>query len=329
VLPSLDELLDGVVGFSIPLTTPFRSTQIREGLLLHGPLGWGEFASFPEYDAETSARWLVAAIEAAWIGWPDSVRDTVAVNAIVPAVDAETAARMARESECTTVKVKVAEPGQSLDDDVARVSAVREALGDKGHVRVDANGAWTPEAAVEAIGELSQFDLEFVEQPCETLVQCAVLRRVTHVPIAIDDALRTAPDPHHVVGLTEAADVLVLKVPPLGGVRPALAVAETYGVPCVVSSALDTSVGLSAGLALAASLPELPFACGLGSGALLTADVTSDRLLPEKGQMSVRRPVVVDATASAVAMNRHGMGAWQERLTEAYARLTETPGGAR
>lgn len=326
-LPSLDELLDGAVGFSIPLSTRFRGTHVREGLLLDGPAGWGEFAPFPEYDAHTSARWLSATIEAAWVGWPAPVRNIVPVNAIVPAVDADLAARIATDSGCTTVKVKVAEAGQSLDDDVARVGAVRDAIGPSGSVRVDANGAWTPEAAVEALRALSEFDLEYAEQPCETLVQCAVLRRITDVPIAIDDALRTAPDPHHVVGLTEAADVLVLKVPPLGGVRPAMAVAEAYGLPCVVSSALDTSVGLSAGLALAASLPELPFACGLGSGLLLSADVTGDRLVPDHGTLAVRRPNVDPDAAAEVALNSQGMAAWKHRLAEAYSSLVGNGSG--
>jgi O-succinylbenzoate synthase len=320
-LPTLDELLDGVVGFSIPLSTPFRGTHVREGLVLRGPVGWGEFAPFPEYDAATSARWLSSAIEAAWIGWPEPVRDVVAVNAIVPAVEPDLAARLAADAGCTTVKVKVAQLGQSLDDDVARVGAVREAIGVSGRIRVDANGAWTPEAAVVALRALGEFDLEYAEQPCETLVQCAVLRRITDVPIAIDDALRSAPDPHHVVGLTEAADVLVLKVPPLGGVRPALAVAQTYGLPCVVSSALDTSIGLSAGLALAAALPELPFACGLGSGRLLSADVVADRLLPEGGELRVRRPAFDEAIASEVAMNPQGMAMWRSRLTDAFRAL--------
>lgn len=316
MLPSAGELLDGALGFSVPLTTTFRGTRLREGLLLRGPAGWAEFAPFPEYDAEESARWLAAAIEAAWIGWPDAVRDVVPVNAIVPAVDATQAAQLVAASRCTTAKVKVAEPGQSLDDDVARVAAVREVLGMDGRIRVDANGAWSTGEAAQAIATLAEFDLEYVEQPCATLVECAALRRMVDVRIAIDEGVRKAPDPHHVVGLGESADVLVLKVPPLGGVRPALAVAQTYGLPCVVSSALDTSVGLAAGLALAAALPELPFACGLGSGQLLAADVTADRLLPVDGQLRVR------GTTPAAALTTRVTGAWRERLAAAHVALT-------
>lgn len=320
MLPTVDELLDGAVGFAIPLVTPFRGTRVREGLLLHGPVGWAEFAPFPEYGADESARWLAAAIEAGWIGWPDSVRDMVAVNAIVPAVDADTARRLARESGCTTVKVKVAEPGQTIADDVARVAAVREALGTDGRVRVDANGAWSTVDAVAALRELAVLDLEYVEQPCATLPECAAVRLASGVAVAVDEGVRKAPDPRRVVGLREAADVLVLKVPPLGGVRPAMEVAKSYGLPCVVSSALDTSVGLSAGLALAASLPELPFACGLGSGRLLASDVTSDRLLSVGGLMRVRRSEP-DAV-STVDMAPSVMMQWAVRLRDAATSLT-------
>jgi O-succinylbenzoate synthase len=324
VLPTADELLDGALGFSIPLTTTFRGTQVRQGLLLRGPAGWAEFAPFPEYGPVESARWLSAAIEAAWIGWPDPVRDVVPVNAIVPAVPAEEAAEIVREASCSSVKVKVAEPGQTLDDDVARVAAVREALGPAGSIRVDANGAWTPDAARDALHELREYRLEYVEQPCSSLARCAALRLVVDVPVAIDEALRKAEDPHRVVGLREAADVLVLKVPPLGGVRPALAIAETYGLPCVVSSALDSSIGLAAGLALAASLPELPYACGLGSGRLLARDVTRDRLLPEDGQLRVRRPV--PDTPTAVAMTAEDLATWRRRLIAALTALTDPTG---
>jgi len=321
VLPSVDDLLDGAIGFAVPLTTTFRRTRVREGLLIHGPTGWGEFAPFPEYEPAECARWLSAAIEAAWIGWPDAVRETVLVNAIVPATDAETARRLVHESGCSTVKVKVAEPGQSLDDDIARVAAVRDALGTAGRIRVDANGAWTTVEAAAALQALGEFDLEYVEQPCATLVECAALRRIIGLPVAIDEALRTADDPHHVVGLREGADLLVLKVPPLGGVGPALAVAGSYGLPCVVSSALDTSVGLSAGLALAASLPELPYACGLGSGRLLSGDVTTDRLIPADGELRVLRSSPTPDTAEDAAMSAARFTQWRQRLAEAYDAL--------
>jgi o-succinylbenzoate synthase len=323
VLPSVEELLDGALGFAVPLVTRFRGTDVREGLLIRGRAGWGEFAPFPEYGPKESSRWLAAAIEAAWIGWPSPARDSVPVNAIVPAVDPQRAAALVRASGCSSVKVKVAEPGQTLDDDVARVGAVRDALGRDGSVRVDANGAWTVEQASRALGVLAEFGLEYVEQPCATVEECARLRRRCGVAVAVDEGVRKAPDPRHVRGLRDAADVLVLKVAPLGGVRPALDVAEVYGLPSVVSSALDTSVGLGAGLALAAALPELPYACGLGSGLLLKNDLVTDRLLPVGGQLEVRPVTVDERAAAAVALEPSRMGAWRERLAAAYRQLTD------
>lgn len=321
-LPSVDELLDGAIGFALPLRDRFRGTTVRQGLLLRGPVQWAEFAPFPEYDADECARWLSSAIESGWVGWPEPLRETVAVNAIVPAVSPARAAELVEASGCTTVKVKVAEPGQTLDDDVARVAAVRDVLGPSGRLRIDANGVWSTEDAVRALDALQRFDLEYVEQPCASLVECAAVRAVSDVPVAVDEGLRKAPDPHHVVGLREAADLLVLKVPPLGGVRPAMSVAQTYGLPCVVSSALDSSVGLSAGLALAAALPDLPYACGLGTGTLLIADVTGDRLTPRDGELRVASTAPEPDAVMAVTMTPADLDAWSGRLTEAYAALT-------
>jgi O-succinylbenzoate synthase len=325
--PSVDELLDSSVGFALPMRTRFRGVRVRRGLLLRGPVGWAEFAPFAEYGAEEAARWLAAAVESAWVGWPDQRRTIVAVNAIVPPVAPGDAADLVKASGCTIAKVKVAEPDQSLADDVARVAAVRDVLGNAGRIRVDANGAWTTEQALRALNQMRAHNLEYVEQPCASLVECAALRALTDVPIAVDEAVRKALDPHHVVGLREAADVLILKAAPLGGVRPALAVAETYGLPCVVSSALDSSVGLAAGLALAAALPELPFACGLGSGQLFIADVTGDRVLPVDGTLAVRAAPPEPDTVMAVAMAPADLAAWHQRLRDAYAALTDSPGG--
>ena len=321
-LPSVDELLDGAIGFALPLRDRFRGTTVRQGLLLRGPVQWAEFAPFPEYDADECARWLSSAIESGWVGWPEPLRETVAVNAIVPAVSPARAAELVEASGCTTAKVKVAEPGQTLDDDVARVAAVRDVLGPSGRLRIDANGVWSTEDAVRALDALQRFDLEYVEQPCASLVECAAVRAVSDVPVAVDEGLRKAPDPHHVVGLREAADLLVLKVPPLGGVRPAMSVAQTYGLPCVVSSALDSSVGLSAGLALSAALPDLPYACGLGTGTLLIADVTGDRLTPRDGELRVASTAPEPDAVMAVTMTPADLDAWSGRLTEAYAALT-------
>jgi O-succinylbenzoate synthase len=328
MLPSVEELLNGAIGFSLPLTTRFRGTSTRQGILIKGPAGWGEFAPFPEYDDDESTRWLAAAIEAAWLGWPSPERHTIAVNAIVPAVSPEEAARMARESHCQTIKVKVAEAGQSLRDDLDRVAAVRDAVGSDAAIRIDANGAWSRTDAITAVTALDTYDLEYVEQPCDKLSECAAVRRSTDVRVALDEAIRKAPDPHHLPGLSEAADVLVLKVAPLGGVRPALAVAYTHELPTVVSSALDSSVGLAAGAALAASLPELSFACGLGSGTLLKNDVCEDRLLPVDGALEVRQVTVDPDSVSAVELAPNELNLWRRRFTSVYERLMSEAGAS-
>lgn len=260
--------------YAIPMTTRFRGIDVREGMLIEGPAGWGEFCPFPEYDDREAASWLTTAIEACTVGWPDPVRGRIPVNATVPAVDPVRAHEITAASGCRTAKVKVADHPDSLDEDLARVEAVRDALGPGGAVRVDANGAWDVDAAVAAIPRLDRAagGLEYVEQPCASVAELAAVRRRVNVRIAADESIRRAEDPL-AVAVAEAADVAVIKCTPLGGVRRALRVAEACGLPCVVSSALETSVGLSAGLALAGALPTLDFACGLGTLSLLAGDV--------------------------------------------------------
>src|SRR4051794_36603248 len=284
--------------FDVAMQTRFRGQMRRAGVLIRGEAGWGEFSPFPDYDDATCARWLAAALEAADAGWPDPRRDVVPVNAIVPAVGPDEARAIVAASGCTTVKVKVAEAGQSLADDMARVEAVRDALGVGGAVRVDANGAWTVDEAVTALKQLDQFDLEYAEQPVRTLEEMKQLRRRVDIRLAADESVRTAEDPMRVAGL-DAADVVVLKVQPLGGVRRCLQVAEACGLPVVVSSAVETSVGIAAGVALAAALPELPYACGLGTLSLLDGDVTTDPLLPVNGMLPVRTVVPDPSLVSA------------------------------
>jgi O-succinylbenzoate synthase len=274
--------------YDIAMRVRFRGQTRRQGVLLQGPAGWGEFSPFPDYDDATCARWLAAAREAAYDGWPAPVRDRVPVNTTVPAVGPEQAHAMVRASGCTTAKVKVAEVGQTLADDVARVEAVRDALGPAGKVRVDANAAWSVDEAVVALRALDAFDLEYAEQPVATLDDMALLRRRIDVPLAADESVRRAEDPLRIAGLG-AADIVVLKVQPIGGVRRCLEVAARSGLPVVVSSAVETSVGIAAGVALAAALPELPYACGLGTVSLLAADVTAEPLLPVGGFLPVRR----------------------------------------
>jgi len=303
--------------FSIPLRTRFRGIDLREGMLLRGPAGWGEFSPFLEYDMVVARRWLAAAREAAEQGWPAPRRDRVPVNVTVPAVAPEQVARIVRDSGgCRTAKVKVAQRGQLLADDIARVEAVRDAMGPAGRVRVDANGAWSVDEAVRAIRALQRHDLEYVEQPCASLAELADLRRRVDVPLAADESVRNAEDPLKVAGLA-AADIVVLKVQPLGGVRAALRVAEACGLPVVVSSALETSVGIAAGVALAAALPELPYACGLATGQLLCADVVTDPLVVVDGQLPVRRPSPDPGALDAVAATPERVAWWQARLDAA------------
>lgn len=298
--------------FSIPLVTRFRGITRREGILVEGPAGWAEFSPFWDYDVATSRSWLAAADEAARVGWPAPVRDTIPVNCTVPAVSADQAHAIVVASSCRTAKVKVADPGQTLADDIDRVEAVRDAIGPGGRVRIDVNGAWSVGEAVVALAQLRRFDLEYVEQPCATVEELAELRRRVDVPIAADESIRHADDPYRVAAMG-AADIAVLKVQPLGGVRACLEIADRIGLPVVVSSAVETSIGLAAGVALAAALPELPYACGLATTSLLTGDVVADPLAAVGGQLAPRRPVLDEAAFAAVAADEPTVGRWAER----------------
>lgn len=307
------------VAFALPLRHRFRGITVREGLLLRGPAGWAEWSPFHEYGPQEAGQWWLATQEALTQGFPEPVRDRVPVNVTIPAVDPQTAHDLTASSGCTTAKVKVADPGQSASDDLARVEAVRAALGASGRIRVDANGAWDVETAATRLAALATVGLEYAEQPCASTEELAELRlllarRGVDVLIAADESIRRSGDPERVVAL-HAADVAVLKVQPLGGVRRCLELAERLGLPVVVSSALESSVGLAAGVALAAALPELPYACGLNTATMFTADVTSHPLVAEQGQIMVR-PVEVDengpwrAEASATEQ-------WLARLSQA------------
>lgn len=308
--------------YRIPMRVRFRGLDVRTGMLLRGPAGWGEFSPFAEYGPAYASRWLAAAREAATRPFPPAVRDEIPVNTTIPAVDPGTAHHLAASSGCSTAKVKVAEPGQDLAADVERVAAVRDALGPTGHIRIDANAAWDVATAVLAITRLDTAagGLEYVEQPCATLDELREVRGRVTVRIAADESIRTAEDPLRVAA-TDAADVLVLKVQPLGGVHRALEVAAASGLPVVVSSALETSVGLAAGLAFAAALPELPFACGLGTASLLAADVTDEPLEPIDGRLRVRRVAPDAASLDHCAPGPDESLAWLERLQAASSVL--------
>jgi o-succinylbenzoate synthase len=313
------DLLPSLRAFAIPMPVRFRGITLREGALLHGPAGWGEFSPFPEYGPRECARWLACALEAAVLGWPAPVRDIVPVNVTVPAVGPEQANAIVSGSACRTAKVKVAEPGQTPGDDIARVAAVREAIGAGGKVRVDANGRWDVRQAERMLTALAEFDLEYAEQPCATLDELAELRKRVGVRIAADESIRRAEDPL-AVQAAGAADVVVLKAQPLGGVRDALQVAAQCGLPVVVSSAVDTSVGLAAGVALAAALPALEYACGLATMSLLAGDVTADPLTEAGGSLPVRTTAVDEA---ALARWEVDPEAWRARIVAAAEFLPE------
>ena len=308
--------------FSIAMPTPFRGITRREGMIIEGPAGWAEFSPFLDYDAAECAPWLAAALDSAERHWPAPLRDRIPVNCTVPAVGPDEAARIVRGSGCSTAKVKVAEKGQSLGDDIERVEAVREAIGPRGNVRVDANGGWTVDAAVSAIAALNiaAHGLEYVEQPCASVEDLAAVRRKVGVPIAADESIRRAADPLRVAAL-EAADIAVLKVAPLGGVHACLRIAEQIGLPVVVSSAVESSIGLAAGLALAAALPELPYACGLATTSLLDGDVVASPLRPVDGFLPVGRQLFDEGAYAAVAADADTDARWQQRLADVQAVL--------
>src|SRR3954452_7299401 len=298
------------------MRTRFRGVSTREGVLLHGPAGWGEFSPFLDYDDPACVPWLRSAREAADDGWPDPVRQVVPVNVTVPAVGPSQAAGIVRASNgCRTAKVKVAEPGQSEADDLARLEAVREALGPDGHVRIDVNGMWDVDTAVTRLPryDRSAGGLEYVEQPCATVEELAAVRRRTDVLIAADESIRRAEDPLLVKKL-DAADIAVLKVQPIGGVRACLEIAEQIGLPVVVSSALETSVGIAAGVALAAVLPELPYACGLATVSMFTSELVAEPLLPVDGYLPVKRLAPDPVRLEAARADADRTAVWEERL---------------
>lgn len=326
MLPSLAELRASAHVVALPLRTRFRGIDVREALLFEGPQGWAEFSPFVEYPDAEAATWLAAAIDFAWRQQPHPVRTRIPVNATVPAVAArDVPGVLARFDGCRTAKVKVGEPGQTLADDVARVRAVRQAMGVEGRVRIDANGAWNVDEAEHALHALAPFDLEYAEQPCAHVEELRELRqRVAYmgIPIAADESVRRAEDPLR-VAREGAADLLVVKAAPLGGVRRALDIVAAAGLPAIVSSALDTSVGLGMGLALAGALPDLEFDCGLGTASLLAADVTTAPLRAAGGAIDVRRAVPDAALLRTHAAPPERRGWWLARLERCYALLPD------
>lgn len=325
-LPTLDDILDSARVVALPLAARFRGVDVREAVLFEGPEGWTEFSPFPEYDDAEASVWLAAAIDWGWMPQPAARREVIGVNATVPAVAAASVpAVLARFDGCRTAKVKVAEAGQRLSDDVERVRAVREAMGPEGRIRIDANGTWNVDEAERALHALAEFDLEYAEQPCASVDELAELRRRVKymgIPIAADESVRKATDPL-AVARAGAADLLVIKAQPLGGARRALGIVAEAGLPAVVSSALDTSVGLAMGVALAAALPDLDFDCGLGTAALFTADVAAPPLKPQGGALTVGRVTPEPALLDVHAASADRREWWLERIARCYGELED------
>jgi len=321
MLATLTDILASARVVSIPLRQRFRGIETREVMLFEGPHGWTEFSPFVEYDDREAAAWLAAAIDFGWSSAPPLLRDAVTVNATLPAVSADRVDDVLdRFAGCRTVKVKVAETGQTLADDVARVAAARAYLGAEGRIRIDANGGWNVDEAEHAIHALAEYDLEYVEQPCASVDELWQIRqRVKYMglPIAADESVRKAADPL-LVARQEAADVLVIKAQPLGGIHAALGIAGQTGLPLVVSSALETSVGISMGLHLAAALPELPYDCGLATVSLLSLDVAVEPLVPVDGRIGVRRVVPNERVFVDYAASPDREAWWRSRLERCY-----------
>ena len=318
--------IDRAVVWELPVRARLHGLTHRDGVLLHGPAGWGEVAPFWDYDAAACAPWLAAGIEQAAVGLTSLPvrREQIAVHVVIPEVDVYQAHALVSESGATTAEVRVASSPASLNADLRRLSAVRSALGPFGRVRIDLGGAWDLETALHTLPLMDRAagGLEYAEQPCASVTDLAVLRRRTDVPIAADESVHLSADPLAVRRL-EAADVVVLKAAPLGGVRRALVLAERLDLPAVVCSALDTSVGVGAGLRLAAALPALEYACGLGTVGLLSSDVAIPSVLPVRGFLPLRSVHVSETMLAAAGADDDLTARWATRLTHILAALTE------
>lgn len=328
-LPPLQEVLENLFTVEIPMTVTFRGVNSRQSALICGPYGWGEFAPFLEYGPQESAAWLACALEAAWLPAPEPVRTRIPLNATLPAVPAERVPEVLAkyEGEIQELKIKVAEKGQSLADDIARVAAAREAL-PNARLKVDANMGYTLAGALDALRKLCEYGIIYAEQPVASIEDMAALRFAIAkeglpVRIAADESIRKAEDPLR-VARTNAADLMVIKAAPLGGVRRALALVKQAQLPAVVSSALESSVGIATGASLAASLPTLRYGCGLGTVSLMAEDVTDEPLIARDGFMDLRAIVPSPQRLAHLATDEQTRQWWVERVTACYRVLERT-----
>lgn len=325
--PTLSDLLSTARVVKLPLRTKFRGLTEREILLFEGSQGWAEWSPFVEYETEEASVWLKAAIDWAFNPQPEPLRNFIAVNATLPAVDAsEVEEVLARFGRFSTVKIKVGEPGQTIVDDMARILRVKVLYPDA-KIRLDANGIFSIEQALALIAALehAHIKLEYFEQPVSTIAELAELRlqlkkNGTELLIAADESVRKTSDPMAVVHAA-AADLLVLKAAPLGGVSQTLAISQQANLPSVVSSALESSVGLSMGLHLAACLPDFEMANGLATAQLLAADVCSQPLLAENGSIELRRVAPESDYLDRFQADEEHTEWWLERLSDCAAEL--------
>lgn len=325
--PDLADLLSTAEVVSLPLKTKFRGVTEREILIFEGPHGWAEWSPFLEYEDEEAAIWLQAGVEFAFEDLPKLHRDRIAVNATLPAVAADEITGALRDfGRFDVVKIKVAESGQELADDLERIAEVIE-LHPLVRIRLDANGALSLNEAIEfcEILDEAEVKIEYFEQPVATIADLAELRlalakRDIKIKIAADESVRKVSDPL-AVAHAGAADLLVLKVAPLGGIARATSIALEAGLPVNVSSAIDSSIGLAMGAHLAAALPELPFACGLGTGAMLVSDIVKNPVLPVDGFIEVARPEIDLARVAKLRVNDERKQWWLKRLERSYRLL--------
>ena len=297
-------LLETLRVVALPTTTNFRGVTLREVALIQGEYGWGEFSPFLEYDDAESAPWLACAIEAATMPKPKLYRTHVAVNGTIPALNDQGALEnvVASYPGVTTFKVKV---GTNLSEDLARINTIRS-LRPNAKIRIDANGSWKVDQAVSFLGSVGY--IEYVEQPCATIDELRELKKRIDVKIVGDEVLRKAKDPF-AIDLSDAVDYLMLKVQPLGGIQRAHQLAEHHKLPVVVSSALESAIGINYGLTLAASFAEMNFDCGLGTGSLLAKNVAELPIIDGKIAIS---DVIPNLDGLDVSADRYEW--WKNRI---------------
>jgi len=294
------QLLETLRVIALPTKTNFRGITVREVALFKGPYGWGEFSPFVEYGDAEAAHWLASAIESATTPRPQLFRTSVAVNGTIPATNDKKVVDdlVASYPGVKTYKVKV---GDNLSEDIARLARIRS-LGRKVNIRIDVNGLWSVEQALTNLYAFYENvgPFEYVEQPCATLDELRELKSKIRIPltIAVDELIRKSADPF-ALDLQGAADIVMLKVQPLGGIKRAHAIAEHHKLPVVVSSALESAVGINYGVTLAASFQELNFDCGLGTGSLLAQDVAHLPIVDGMIQLTEFEPALDGLDVSA------------------------------